>query len=113
MKELIAYCGLDCEKCEARTATLNNDNALREKVSKEWSELNGVEITPEMINCDGCRVDGVKTPFCNSLCPIRQCALGKGRATCGDCAELESCKTLSMVTGNNAEALGNLKNKGI
>jgi len=29
MKEYIAYCGLDCEKCEARTATVNNDDALR------------------------------------------------------------------------------------
>ena len=28
MKELIAYCGLDCEKCEARLATINNDNAM-------------------------------------------------------------------------------------
>ena len=50
MKKLIAYCGLDCEKCDARKATLGNDNALREKVAKLWSELNGVEITPEMIN---------------------------------------------------------------
>ena len=55
MKKLIAYCGLDCEKCDARKATLNNDNALREKVTKLWSELNGVEITPEMINCEGDR----------------------------------------------------------
>ncbi len=32
MKQVIAYCGLDCEKCEARIATVNNDNDLREKV---------------------------------------------------------------------------------
>ena len=76
MKKFIAYCGLDCEKCDAYKATQNNDNALREKVAKLWSEMNGVEITPEMINCEGCRVDGVKTPYCDSLCPIRQCALG-------------------------------------
>ena len=36
MKKLIAYCGLDCEKCDARIATLNNDNALREKVAELW-----------------------------------------------------------------------------
>lgn len=111
MKDLIAYCGLDCEQCEARTATLNNDDALREKVAKLWSEMNGAEITPEMINCEGCRIDGVKTPFCNSLCPIRKCALEKQHATCGDCAELEHCPTVGMVTSNNAEALNNLKNK--
>lgn len=26
MNKYIAYCGLDCEKCEARIATINNDN---------------------------------------------------------------------------------------
>ena len=111
MKKLIAYSGLDCESCDARTATLNNDNALREKVARLWSELNGVEITPEMINCEGCRVDGVKTPFCDNLCPIRQCALGKGCETCGDCTAMNDCRTVGMVISNNAEALGNLKSK--
>ena len=62
MKELIAYCGLDCEKCDARIATLNDDNALREKTAALWTEMNGVEITPQMINCNGCRTDGAKTP---------------------------------------------------
>ena len=47
MNDYIAYCGLDCDTCEARLATVNNDDELRIKVSKEWSELNGVEITPE------------------------------------------------------------------
>lgn len=108
MKQLIAYCGLDCEACEARIATVNDDNELREKVAKLWSELNGVEITPAMINCVGCRVDGVKTPYCDSLCPIRQCALGRGIGTCGDCGEKATCENLAMIAGNNAEARGNL-----
>ena len=92
MKQLIAYCGLDCEKCEAYIATQNNDNALREKVARLWSEMNGVEITPEMINCDGCRVNGVKTPFCDKYCQIRQCALVKAFETCGNCSEMETAK---------------------
>ena len=45
MNDYIAYCGLDCESCKARLATINDDNELRLKVSKEWSRLNGVEIT--------------------------------------------------------------------
>ena len=110
MKDLIAFCGLDCEACEARLATASDDDALRRKVAKEWSELNGVEITPEMINCDGCRVDGVKTPYCDSLCPIRQCALAKGCATCGDCGEFESCEKVGMITNNNPDAAQNLQN---
>ena len=109
MKDYIAYCGLDCETCEAHIATVNDDNDLRIKVAKEWSELNKVEITPDMINCVGCRIDGVKTPFCDSLCPIRQCALGRAIETCGDCSEMNSCEKLEMITGNNEEALKRLK----
>ena len=52
MKELIACCGLDCEACEARIATVNDDGALRAEVARKWSDWNGVEITPEMICCD-------------------------------------------------------------
>ena len=107
--QYIAYCGLNCEKCEARLATVNNDNELRIKVAGEWSELNAAEITPEMINCTGCRIDGVKTPYCDSLCPIRQCALERTVETCGSCPEMETCEKLSMITGNNAEALKNLQ----
>ena len=109
-KEYIAYCGLDCETCEAHLATVNNDDELRKKVAKLWSELNQVEITPEMINCDGCRTNGVKTIFCDSLCPIRQCALGKDIETCGECSEMDHCEKVSMITGNNEKALDNLKN---
>ena len=108
MRDFIAYCGLDCEACEARLATINNDDALREKVAELWSELNGVEITPEMINCEGCRIDGVKTPFCDSLCEIRQCALGKKVETCGDCREVKTCGKVKMILGNNEEARRNL-----
>ena len=109
MNELIAYCGLDCEKCDARIATSNNDDELREKTAKLWSKLNGTEITAKMINCVGCRVDGVKTPFCNTMCSIRKCAVCKKLITCGDCDEMDRCETLGMITSNNAQALENLK----
>ena len=108
MNRYIACCGLNCEICEARIATMNNDDALRVKVAKLWSELNGVEITPEMINCEGCRIDGVKTPYCDTLCLIRQCALRKEMETCGDCAEVKTCEKAGMILGNNEEARRNL-----
>ena len=104
MGPFIAYCGLDCERCEARLATVNDDEALRRKVASLWSELNHAEITPEMIHCVGCRIDGVKTPFCESLCPIRQCALERQVETCGRCGEMDRCEKLAMITANNAEA---------
>lgn len=104
MDKMIAYCGLNCEKCDAYIATLKDDNALREKVAKLWTELNGVEITPGMINCQGCRADGIKTPFCDKLCEIRQCGLEKQYDTCGNCNDLLSCSKVSMIIGNNKEA---------
>lgn len=110
MNEYIAYCGIDCKACEAYIATINDDNELRIKVSKLWSELNDIEITPEMINCTGCRIDGVKTIFCDSICPIRQCALTKKVDTCATCEEMEECEKVEMIFENNPDALKNLKN---
>ena len=109
MKDRIAYCGLDCEKCDAYLATINDDQALREKTAKRWAELNNAPILPEHINCEGCRVDGIKTVYCDSLCGIRQCALKKGVATCGDCPDLEICQTVGEIIANNPDALKNLR----
>ena len=109
MKRLIAYCGLDCEACEARIATVRDDDALREKVAKLWSELNGVEITPAMIHCVGCRADGVKTPYCESLCPIRLCARENKMETCGGCEKVKTCEKVGMILQNSEEARKNLK----
>lgn len=75
MKKMIAYCGLDCEKCDAYIATINDNQELRKKTAKLWAELNNAPILPEHINCQGCRVDGIKTVFCDNMCGIRQCAL--------------------------------------
>ncbi len=109
MDKYIGYCGLDCRKCEAYIATINDDDNLRIKVAKLWSKLNNVEITKEMINCEGCRLDGKKTPFCDFLCEIRKCSLSKQFETCGNCNELNKCEKIKMIIDNNNEALNNLK----
>ena len=52
MKQLIACCGLDCESCDARIATVENDNELKEKTARKWSVMNNApEITAATINC--------------------------------------------------------------
>ena len=109
MKDLIAYCGLDCETCDAYLATVRDDQALREKTAKLWSALNNAPILPPHINCEGCRADGIKTVYCDGLCGIRQCAIKKGVATCGGCPELETCRTVGVILANNPDALKNLK----
>ena len=109
MKDMIAYCGLDCEACAAYLATVHDDQALRERTASLWAELNHAPILPEHINCRGCRVDGVKTVYCDSLCPIRQCALKKCAATCGDCPEVDRCQTVGAIFSTRPEARENLK----
>ncbi len=109
LNQLIGCCGLDCGKCDARIATLTNDNALREKTAALWTKLNGVAITPEMINCTGCRMDGAKTPFCDLLCPVHNCVRGKGLGTCVDCGQMDGCPTLGQIAANSPFVLENLK----
>lgn len=43
---MIAYCGLDCEKCDAYIATINDDQHLREKTAKLWAKLNNARFCP-------------------------------------------------------------------
>ena len=109
MKDLIGFCGLDCEQCPAYIATVNDDDEMRQEIAKNWSELNDVEITPEMVNCEGCRVEGLKTIFCDCLCQVRQCALEKNYETCADCEEMETCEKIRVIFENNENALKNLK----
>lgn len=91
MDKLVGCCGLDCGRCEARKATLENDDALRVVVAKKWSVLNNFEIKPEWINCDGCRMEGLKTVFCEQMCEMRKCVLAKGFSTCYECSDKETC----------------------
>jgi len=108
MKQLIACCGLDCESCDARIASVTDDNELREKTAQKWSELNNIDIAPEAINCMGCRFDGVKTIFCSDLCEIRKCVNKKGFNTCGDCKELDNCQIVGAIFQHIPSAKENL-----
>ena len=108
MKQLIACCGIDCENCDARIATVTNDNALKEETAKNWREMyNAPDITAETINCTGCRIEGAKIGHWND-CEIRKCVQNKGFNTCGDCAELDTCQIVSFVIKNVPGAKENL-----
>jgi len=108
MKLLIACCGIDCENCDARIATVADDNNQREETAQKWREmLNAPDITAESINCTGCRTDGVKFGYCND-CEIRKCVQSKGFNTCGDCEELDTCQIVSNILQNVPGAKENL-----
>ena len=54
MNQSIACCGLDCERCDIRIATVVNDNDLRTQIVQNWRKMYE-DITAESINCAGCR----------------------------------------------------------
>ena len=101
MSKMIAYCGIDCSKCDAYIATITNDSELKTKTEKDWSKLNNATILPKHINCNGCRKDGAKTIFCSNLCPIRKCAVKHSADNCTQCKKYNDCDTIQTFLKTN------------
>jgi hypothetical protein len=108
MEKLISCCGLDCAACDARVATINNDDELRKATAEKWRVAFSADISYEMINCTGCREEGQKFNHC-SMCEIRKCVNAKGYNTCGDCSELETCSIVGGILKAVPDALANLR----
>jgi hypothetical protein len=109
MGKIISCCGLDCATCDARIATVNNDDELRKATAEKWRiQYNVPEISPLMINCTGCREEGVKLAHV-SVCEIRKCAIAKGYKTCGECKDMETCILVAAIHKAVPEALKNLR----
>ena len=91
-KQHLGICGLDCSKCDAYIATLTNDNRLRKKTAREWTEKyrkdgrNRPAIRPEEIDCRGCLSDGPLYHYCRE-CQIRKCAMSKKITNCNQCKD--------------------------
>jgi hypothetical protein len=81
---MIAYCGLNCRKCNAFVATRENDDQKREETARNWGQLFQVEIKPGQINCQGCKAEGLRFFHCNA-CEIRNCCVSRGLETCAGC----------------------------
>ena len=77
---MVAYCCLECDKCDAYIATQNNDEQLRAKVAKQW------KMDVEKLYCNGCKSE-------NSLfnCDAKKCAVAKGLPTCAHCDGFPLC----------------------
>lgn len=108
MEKIIACCGLNCASCDARIATMANDNELRKSTAEKWQKLyHSPEIAPESINCTGCTEPGVKLGHC-SECQVRNCAIAKGFTTCSECSELTTCSIVAPIHNYAPDALQNL-----
>jgi hypothetical protein len=109
MEKLISCCGLNCATCDARIATMANDDELRKATAEKWKTMfNAPGLSYEMINCTGCREEGVKFSHCYE-CQIRNCASDKGLETCGQCSEMATCTIVEAVHKYVPEAIENLK----
>jgi hypothetical protein len=110
MKEMIACCGINCELCEARIATIHDDDDMRSRVAEEWSKMfQAPDIVQQSINCTGCRMPGIKFSHCMFTCEIRKCVMGKGFATCADCTEIDGCTIVGPLFGAVPDARENLR----
>lgn len=108
MKKLIACCGLNCEICEARIATIQDSDELRRSTAEKWRQMFNAEITPGTINCTGCRMEGIKLVHCTE-CQVLNCVRSKGYETCADCRELALCGIVAGIHKHAPDALENLK----
>jgi hypothetical protein len=110
MEKIISCCGLNCATCDARIATISNDDELRKATAEKWKTMYNVpEMSYLLINCTGCREEGVKLAHAG-VCEIRKCADVKGYITCGECSEMETCNLVTPIHKAVPEALLNLKN---
>jgi len=77
---MIAYCCLECDKCDVYIATQNNNDQLRAKVAEK------LKMKAEELYCDGCKSD--RTPL---NCDARKCAISRNLPTCAHCDDFPSC----------------------
>lgn len=94
-KQRIAYCGINCSTCPAFVATQKQQEKVRMRIAKLWSdqehEYQACEIT-----CKGCHEPwGKKFRHCQD-CEVRECARVKLLDTCADCNEYPCEKLLSL-----------------
>lgn len=102
MSEMIAYCGLDCSKCDAFIATQAGNIAQKEKIAERWSRELNMEFTSEDITCDGCKSERLSR-WCQNVCKVRPCAVGNGVSTCANC-NAYACENLNEILSDEPEA---------
>ena len=82
---IFGCCGMDCEACEARRATLHKDAASLAKLAAAAENAgDGLFILPSKLKCTGCLEPGVKSIRCQQ-CQIRLCAQENHLPHCGFC----------------------------
>lgn len=85
-KERLSYCGINCSTCPAYVATQKDQENVKIKIAKLWSDKDHQYEACE-ISCKGCHEPwGKKFRHCQE-CEVRACARGKLYATCAECPD--------------------------
>ena len=105
---MIAYCGIDCLKCDSYKATRSENDEALATVAKKLSKRYRAEVKPEYVICDGCKVDKRHSFYCANSCKMRQCCINHGYESCIECADFP-CKELQFELTHNPEAEDNLQ----
>lgn len=91
----IACCGLTCTDCGAYIAKRTNNEELRKETAAKWSSSEWT-VSPEEINCDGCKsTDSVLFNHCTQ-CAVRACVTEKGFDNCAHCPDY-GCEKLEGI----------------
>lgn len=104
---MISCCGLNCAGCPAYIATRTDDQALREKTAREWSQMYQAEIKAADIHCDGCTSDSDRLFHHCTVCEFRACARGRKLPNCAHCPEY-ACAKLAAFQAQVPEAKATL-----
>jgi hypothetical protein len=108
--EMIAYCGLNCFKCQIYLATRETDpkkqRKMREDIVIAIKKYLGEEKRIEDItDCDGCKAQGGRLYSNCQKCQIRKCASEKGVENCAYCSEYP-CEKLRKFFDSEGEQAG-------
>jgi len=90
MKDIIAYCGINCSKCPAYLATQEKNDEKLETLAKEWS-FESIQFTAKDLKCDGCFSSERIFSWCE-MCEIRKCAIQQNLENCAFCSNYPCAK---------------------
>ena len=105
---MIAYCGIDCSKCESYLATRSGNGEELANIADRMAKLYNTEVRPEDVVCDGCKKGERHFYFCSNMCAMRKCCVGKRFETCIECGDFP-CTDLQAVLDHVPDARNNLE----
>jgi hypothetical protein len=123
---LVTYCGGYCGGCWIKNGKIREMAGTLQKTLRGWAvperakalaslepaaahygELEGVLDWIQAQTCQGCRAPGSVCLWGDPVCPVRDCARGKGVLGCFECAEEKGCEKIAILDRGDPTMPGN------